>query len=203
MIWKIVFSGVGGQGVISAGILLAETAVIHENRYAVQSQTYGAEMRGGVTRADVTISDHPVVYPKVDQAHVLVSLHRKALHTHISVLRPGGILIHDATEAPVTTRVDCRRYEVPIFTTLRERLNTTRGANIAALGVLTAITNVVGVDGLRAAIEERYRDGRAEVITANNTALDLGLELGGELAENAPAPDFTDRRGRHATSARL
>ena len=73
--WKVVISGVGGQGVITAGILLAEAAVIHEGRYAVQSQSYGAQMRGGLSRADVIISDSEVIYPKVDQAHLLPCLH--------------------------------------------------------------------------------------------------------------------------------
>lgn len=44
--WKLIFSGVGGQGIISAGILVGEAAVIHEGRHAVQTQSYGAEMRG-------------------------------------------------------------------------------------------------------------------------------------------------------------
>ena len=63
---RIVFSGAGGQGVITASILLAEAAVLYANLNAVQSQSYGAEARGGDTRSDVIISDSEIFFPKVD-----------------------------------------------------------------------------------------------------------------------------------------
>ncbi len=53
----MVFSGSGGQGVITASIILAEAAVLYENLNSVQSQSYGAAARGGATRSDVIISD--------------------------------------------------------------------------------------------------------------------------------------------------
>jgi len=202
MIWKVVFSGVGGQGVISAGIILGEAAVIYEDRYAVQSQSYGAEMRGGVSRADVTISDDPVIYPKVDQAHVLVCLHRKGLHAHLTALRPGGILINDTDEAPVRTRVDCRQYPIPITATVRSELGTTRGVNIAVLGVLVALTRVVGEDAVRDAVTARYGASR-RTLEENLRALDLGIGIGREIVPETPYTGDADRRGRHATSSRI
>ena len=65
--YRIVFSGSGGQGVVTASIILAEAAVIHEGLNAVQSQSYGPEARGGATRADVIISDRSIRFPKVNQ----------------------------------------------------------------------------------------------------------------------------------------
>ena len=52
----MVFSGSGGQGVITAAIILAEAAVLYEDLIAVQSQSYGPEARGGSTRTDVILS---------------------------------------------------------------------------------------------------------------------------------------------------
>ena len=46
------FSGSGGQGIISAGIILAAAAV-HDGKYAIQSQSYGPEARGGSSKAEV------------------------------------------------------------------------------------------------------------------------------------------------------
>ena len=61
---RIVFSGSGGQGVITAAIILAEAAALYENLNAVQTQSYGPEARGGATRADVIISDAPIRHPR-------------------------------------------------------------------------------------------------------------------------------------------
>ncbi|MEX0741878.1 MAG: 2-oxoacid:acceptor oxidoreductase family protein [Phycisphaeraceae bacterium] len=182
---------------ISAGIALAEAAVIHEGRYAVQSQSYGAEMRGGLSRADVTISNSEVIYPKVDQAHVLVCLHRKALSAYSSVIRPGGLLITDRDEAPITGRIDSRQYAVPCTATVREITGSDRNANICMLGVLVAITGVVSVEALEAALEARF--GPHETVLRTFHA---GYAIG---ADHAAAREFyTDSHetGRHATSAR-
>ena len=70
--FRILFSGSGGQGVITASILIAEAAVLLEGLNAVQSQVYGPEARGGATRADVIVSDSPILFPKVNQPNVLV-----------------------------------------------------------------------------------------------------------------------------------
>ncbi len=69
---RIVFSGSGGQGVITAAIILGEAAVIYEGLNAVQTQSYGPEARGGATKADVVISEEPIRYPKVIRPHILV-----------------------------------------------------------------------------------------------------------------------------------
>ena len=92
---KFVFTGSGGQGVITAAIILAEAAVILENLNAVQTQIYGAAARGGATRTNVIISDTEIFYPKVNQANVLVCLTQEAYMKFSPILRPGGLLLTD------------------------------------------------------------------------------------------------------------
>ena len=198
MSWKLVIGGVGGQGVICAGIVLAEAAVIHEGRYAVQSQSYGAEMRGGLSRTDVTISNSEVIYPKVDQAHVLVCLHRKALNAYTGVIRPGGLLITDSDEAPIRGRVDSRQFAIPFAATAREVSGSERNANICMLGALVAITRVVSREALTAALLDRF--GTRDAVTA---ALDAGFRLGNEHAAAVAVRADAHEAGRHATSARM
>jgi len=87
---RIVFSGSGGQGIITAAIIIAEAAVLHENLIAVQSQSYGPEARGGSARSDVIISDSDILFPKVIQPNVLVCLTQQAYNKFYSTIRPGG-----------------------------------------------------------------------------------------------------------------
>ncbi len=68
---KIVFTGSGGQGLITIAILLGEAAVLHEGLEAIQSQSYGAAARGGATRSDVIISKKRINIPKAFQPGVL------------------------------------------------------------------------------------------------------------------------------------
>ena len=49
--FEIRFSGAGGQGIITAAIIFAEAAAIHESNYVCQTQSYGPEARGGKSKA--------------------------------------------------------------------------------------------------------------------------------------------------------
>ena len=75
------FSGSGGQGIISAGIILAAAAV-HDGKYAIQSQSYGPEARGGSSKAEVVISEEPIDYPKATTPDYLLCLTDDAFKTY-------------------------------------------------------------------------------------------------------------------------
>ena len=178
MIWKLILSGVGGQGIISAGILLGEAAVIHEGLHAVQTQTYGAEMRGGLSRADVTISDQPVMYPKVTQGHVLVCMHQKALSATLGMIRPGGLLIADRSNVTVDRSTDARYYELPLTENALTQLGSPRSANISMVAAVVALTGVVSAEALEAAVFRRFGE-KSDALAA--------LRLGYTAVEEAGA----------------
>lgn len=172
MMWKMIFGGVGGQGVITAAILLGEAVVIHENRWAVQTQSYGAQARGGLSRADLTISDEETYFPKVLQAHVLVCLHQQAYSSYLNLIRPGGILITEADHVEVGHNIDARFYSLPMARVVKDNLGSWRSANMAMLGSVVRITGAAGEDAVRTAIGERFGAG-----SENVKAYDLGLDL--------------------------
>jgi 2-oxoglutarate/2-oxoacid ferredoxin oxidoreductase subunit beta len=113
--YRLVFSGSGGQGVITAAILLAEAAVLHEKRNAVQTQVYGAAARGGATRSDVIISDAPINYPKVNQSNFLVCLTQEAYAKYSPIVRPGGLLVTDSRFVTTHRKVDAVQHELPMY----------------------------------------------------------------------------------------
>ena len=110
---RMVFSGSGGQGLVSAAIILAEAAVLYENLEAVQSQSYGAAARGGATRADVIIADGPINMPKITQPSILICMTQEAYTKFSPLIRPGGLLISDQKFVETTRRVDARQQTVP------------------------------------------------------------------------------------------
>ena len=71
-------SGTGGQGLITAGIILAEAALL-DGKLAIQSQSYGPEARGGASKAEVIISDEAIHFPKVTDPNLLLAMSRKRL----------------------------------------------------------------------------------------------------------------------------
>jgi len=176
---RLVFSGSGGQGVITAAIILAEAAVIHEGKNATQSQSYGAAARGGSTRSDVIISDSEINFPEVTQTNILVCLTQDAYNSYSSIIRPGGILITDKRYVQTTRKVDAKQVELAMYNTVMEKIGKPVVFNICMLGALIGITEVIRPKSVMAAIAERVPK---DFIDMNYRAFDLGLVLGGQYS---------------------
>jgi len=174
----MVFSGSGGQGVVTAAIILAEAAVIVENLNAVQSQTYGAAARGGATRSDVIIAESVIHYPKVIQPNFLVCLTQPAYNTYYPIIRPGGLLLTDSRFVKTEDKVDARQIELPMYHSVMEQIGKPIVFNICMLGVTISLTRVVQPESILKVLEDRIPKGFLEM---NQKALDVGIELGAGL----------------------
>jgi 2-oxoglutarate ferredoxin oxidoreductase subunit gamma len=171
----MVFSGSGGQGVITASIILAEAAVLYDNLNAVQSQSYGAEARGGSTRADVIISGSTIDYPKVIQPNVLVCLTQESYNKFYPIIRPGGLLITDTRYVKTHKKVDAQQRELPMYESVMEKIGKPIVFNICMLGAVISLTELVKPESLIKVLETRISP---DFISINRQALDLGLALG-------------------------
>src|SRR6056297_539052 len=93
--YEIRFSGAGGQGLITAGIILAEAASIVEGKSALQSQSYGPEARGGASKSEVIISDGPIDYPKATIVDACLAMTQEAADKYANGIKQGGLLLLD------------------------------------------------------------------------------------------------------------
>src|SRR5512136_882491 len=92
---EVRMAGEGGQGMILAGIILAEAAGIYGGKNVVQTQSYGPEARGGASKSEVVISDGEIDHPEVLEADIVVTLSQEAYDKYAASLKPGGLLIVD------------------------------------------------------------------------------------------------------------
>ncbi|WP_457576635.1 2-oxoacid:acceptor oxidoreductase family protein [Desulfomarina sp.] len=174
---RLVFSGSGGQGVITAAIILAEAAVIHEGINATQSQSYGAAARGGATRSDIILSEDEIHFPEVVQPNVLVCLTQEAYNTYSSIVRPGGTLLTDSRFVKPIKKIDARQTELPMYDTVMEEIGKPIVFNICVLGALIGITELLKPASVMKAVADRVPK---DFLAMNNKAFDLGLSLGAE-----------------------
>ena len=176
---RMVFSGSGGQGVITAAIIIAEAAVLYENLIAVQSQMYGPEARGGATRTDIIISDSKINYPKVTQPNVLVCLTQEAYNKFYPIIRPGGLLITDTRYVKIQRKADAVQKELPMYQTVMEKIGKPIVFNIFMLGVVISMTQLVKPESIMKVLETRIPSGFLEM---NRQALNLGMAMGDEFS---------------------
>ncbi len=172
---RMVFSGSGGQGVITAAIIFAEAAVIHEGLNATQSQAYGAAARGGATRTDIIVSQEEINYPKVIQPNVLVCLTQEAYSNYATIIRPGGLLLTDERFVKTVRKVDARQVELPMYRHVIEQIGKPIVFNICMLGAVVALTDLVKPESIMKVLAQRIPSGFVDM---NRKALELGIELG-------------------------
>lgn len=183
---NIRISGAGGQGIISTGMLLGEAIAIGDGRNVSQSQSYGPEARGGATRADVIVSDDEIFFPECNDLDILLAFTDEAYGKFAPKAKPDAVILADESAVDVIVG-SARTVRVPFLALAEKKYNTPMVANIIAMGFLSAYTNVVTIDSLRAIVSEQYAD--SAFLEKNMDALDHGFQLGKQYLakENSPA----------------
>jgi 2-oxoglutarate ferredoxin oxidoreductase subunit gamma len=176
-------SGSGGQGLLLAGIVLAEAAIL-EGKNAVQTQSYGPEARGGSSKAEVVISDEEIDYPKATEPDYLLALTNESYRT-FGAKMTHGLIVTDTT-VTLDPAIKARTVALPILASAAEKVGKKVVANIVALGVLGGLSGIATRATLRQAVTARVPKGTEEL---NLSALDVGLQL----AAHAGVPASTVR----------
>jgi 2-oxoglutarate ferredoxin oxidoreductase subunit gamma len=169
--YEICLSGSGGQGIITAAILLAEAAGVYDGNYACQSQSYGPEARGGASKAEVVISNLPIDYPKVRRPDLLLAMNQESCDLYFPTLKPQGLLVVDArlvTQLPAD-----RAVAIPFTQIAREKMGNAIVSNMVALGAIGRLSKAVTLKGLEAALLARVPQGTEEM---NLAALHAGID---------------------------
>ncbi|HWQ64053.1 MAG TPA: 2-oxoacid:ferredoxin oxidoreductase subunit gamma [Methanospirillum sp.] len=169
---EVRFSGFGGQGIILSAVILGRAAALYDNRYAVQTQVYGPEARGGASMSQVVIDDEPILFPKVKIPNLFVIMSQEGFEKYGKNAPADATMLIDS--GLVHDRPSCRCIEIPATREAKEKLGRDIVANIIMLGSLTAATAVVSKEALEKAILASVPKGTEEL---NLKAMRLGFAL--------------------------
>jgi 2-oxoglutarate ferredoxin oxidoreductase subunit gamma len=167
---EIRLAGSGGQGLILAGMILAEAVGIYEGKFVTQTQSYGPEARGGASKSEVVISDQEIDYPQAVKPDILLCMSQAACDAYIFDVRAGGTLLVDSSlvhSLPTT-----RALALPFTKIAREDIGREMMANIVALGALAELTGIVSLENLEKALLARVPKGTE---AQNRQALEAGV----------------------------
>ena len=177
MLIETIFSGFGGQGVLSMGKLLAYAAM-KEGKEISWMPSYGPEMRGGTANCIVNISDEPISSPVVTEYDVVVALNQPSLKKFEPRVKKGGILIWESStikEGP--TRNDIEIYALPAIDKATNELKNVKVMNMLVLGALVKLRGIVKRDTLLQALKETLPERHHHLIPLNEEAIELGMSL--------------------------
>jgi len=171
---EIRLCGYGGQGIILAGYIVGQAASIFEHKNAVFIQDYGPEARGGACRADVVVSDAPVLYPYIDTPSILVAMSQEAYDKYCPENPQNTLVIIEEDLVKPREAKGARLLAVPPRR-IAEELGRVAVANVVMLGLLTAVTDIVSIDAIRKSILASVPKGTEEL---NMKAFERGYAYG-------------------------
>lgn len=172
---KIIISGFGGQGVLSAGMILCYGAMF-AGKYPTFFPSYGAEQRGGTSNCTVIIDDHEVASPVTQSPDIVVCFNQPSVNKFESWLVPNGILLYNSSLVNVPPkRTDIRIYHIDANQIAFE-LGDTRFVNVIMLGALLGITNLYDLKYLMNGIEKFFAEkSKNKLVAPNQKAAEIGF----------------------------
>ncbi|MHC1626173.1 MAG: 2-oxoacid:ferredoxin oxidoreductase subunit gamma [Methanoculleaceae archaeon] len=169
---EVRFSGFGGQGIILSAVILGRAAALHDDKFAIQTQVYGPEARGGASMSAVIIDDEPILFPEVTRPDIYVIMSQEGFEKYGVEAGRDGVMLVDS--GLVHSRPECTCYEIPATRVAKEVIGRVIVANIIMLGALVAATGVVSRAAIQKAVLESVPEGTEDI---NLKALKEGFSL--------------------------
>ncbi len=176
-------AGIGGQGLVSASVVLAEALGVVRDFQVVQTQFYASNITGGASCGDVVVSDEKITFPWVLEPDLMIALAQDAVNGHGAKMRPGTAVIADDIMVTDLSAIgtDVTVHWAPLTRTADD-VGSRRCANIVALGALSRHTGLLDLAHISAAIASRA-PGKPET---NRKAVEAGY-----AAQLTPAEGHT------------
>jgi len=174
---QVRLSGLGGQGVVLAGLLLGQAGVI-EGKYITGSNSYGAQARGSGCKSEIIFSDGPISFPHLITADILVALSQGAYQIYCEDVKGSGLILYDQGLVTPNEKLNVKQLGVPATEISVKKLKNKQVANIVILGALLETTHIVSPKAIQKAvalhIHKRFR-------ALNLKALRMGREVGKQI----------------------
>jgi len=174
---EIIIAGFGGQGILSAGRVLANAGLI-EKKNVSWLPSYGPEMRGGTANCSVIIQKEKIGSPMATNPKVLIAMNRPSLEKFQNDVLPGGIIIYNTSLIDIEpSRKDVEIVSIKA-TGIADELGNVRVANMVALGTYIGYTGLLGREEVLKALSDSI--SRKNLISLNEEAIIRGMECAGK-----------------------
>jgi 2-oxoglutarate ferredoxin oxidoreductase subunit gamma len=179
MLIKTIFSGFGGQGVLSMGNMVANTAML-EGKYVTYFPSYGVEVRGGTANCTVVVSDEEIASPVASEPDFVVAMNQPSFARFQSILQSGGLIcVNSSIVDTSSARHDIEVLAVPT-TELAEQIGSVKVANMILLGAFIRASSIISYDFLIKNLAQILGEGKSNLIKLNKQALELGFNFAKE-----------------------
>lgn len=174
---EVIIAGFGGQGVMLAGKLLAQTAM-RADREVTYMPSYGAEVRGGTANCMIVVADEPIASPVVARPNALIAMNKASLTKFAPRIKAGGLLVMNSSLIDEVPRLDETIDVVALpADDLAGELSSPKSANMVAMGAYLQRRGYLTADAAAQALPDVLAKRHHETLPVNIEALRRGAEF--------------------------
>lgn len=175
---ELLFSGIGGQGVITIGEIVCYAAA-KAGYHTTFVPFYGSEKRGGRTMCNVVVSDE-VESPIISEANVMLIMDERSMKDYQELMAEDGVLIYNGSMISLEPVCKCKAVEKIPFNDLAMKLGNPKVANIIALGCAARLLPMLPYDYIAREVKQNFA-AKPKLIDINLEALKKGYDLAAKL----------------------
>lgn len=176
------FCGVGGQGVLLAGEILAE-AKIESGGYGVKAASYTSQVRGGPTKVDILLDEEEILYPYALEGSIsfMLSTAQVSFDQFKSGIKKGGIIVVDSNlvKPSQEDREAFKVVEIPIISIAKNEIGNVVTQSVVALGIAVELSKAIGRDLV---FETMKKKVPSKVLDMNIQAFEVGEKYAREFS---------------------
>ena len=173
---NFILAGFGGQGVLLAGTILANSFML-SGKNVTWYPCYGAEMRGGTVNCEIVVSNDEVSSVHKQNTDYALVLNQQSFDKFVERVRSGGTIIANSTLVKESRpRADINYYFVPMGD-VANNLGTSKVTNMVALGALSSVVDIVKSEYLALGFEKVMGEKKKDLLEINKKALEAGVNL--------------------------
>lgn len=172
---EIVFAGFGGQGVLTAGLIVSQIA-LYKGFNATWMPAYGAAQRGGTANCTVKYGREKIYNVGQQKPDLVLAMNTPSFKKFVSIVKPGGTILVNADMMTEDTNVRDDIQVVSIHCNqLADKVGNEKGANIVMIGVITKILGDFTHDEGRDGMNDMFRKkGKSKFEEKNVAAFEAG-----------------------------
>jgi len=173
--YEVRMAAVGGQGILTGGALLVDIAVKKENKFAVESPTYTASVRGGPTKVDIIISDEEVIFPHATEVDFFLCTDQKPYDLYKDRVKDDAIVVIDPhlVKEPGNTR-NWKLYKIPLINETKKELGNIVLTSVVSLSITQKLTGIISYENMVDYVKSWAKPSFLEL---NLQAIELGQKL--------------------------
>ncbi len=173
---EVIMTGLGGGGILTAGLLLASAAVT-KYKNVTWFPSYAISKRGGLVECTIIYSNEEITSPLLSQAEVIIIAESSQFKDFESRVRPGGMMIIESAGFQAKSKKeDIQLIKLPAIETSIHITGTSQSANLVLLGAFVEATHSIPAELIHSELEKSFV-GKEEALKKSLSAFEEGRNM--------------------------